>query len=198
MPKELRSDRRDDIFKEYVIARIEKSGEKFEVLVKPDAVQRLRDGKDFDLMAELAIDQIFRELVLDDRSAFDRALQVAAEFDTLQGIYAELQTEIASLAAGGVRPGLAAVLGRADELGDTFSDEMIDRIDERLGHPERCPHGWPVDPAVEQAENDSLAPLATLAPGTHATPTSENPAFIRLAQWPGLAIQPSITAPTPG
>ena len=61
MPKELRSDRRDDIFKEYVIARIEKSGEKFEVLVKPDAVQRLRDGKDFDLMAELAIDQIFRD-----------------------------------------------------------------------------------------------------------------------------------------
>ena len=36
MPQELRSDRRDDIFKEYVIARIEKSGEKFEVLVKPD------------------------------------------------------------------------------------------------------------------------------------------------------------------
>ena len=61
MPKELRSDRRDDIFKEYVIARIEKSGEKFEVLVKPDAVQRLRDGKEIDLMAELAIDQIFKD-----------------------------------------------------------------------------------------------------------------------------------------
>ena len=61
MPKELRSDRRDDIFKEYVIARVEKSGEKFEVLVKPDAVQRLRDGKDVDLMAELAIDEIFRD-----------------------------------------------------------------------------------------------------------------------------------------
>ncbi len=61
MPKELRSDRRDDIFKEYVIARFEKAGEKFEVLVKPDAVQRLRDGKDTDLMAELAIDQIFRD-----------------------------------------------------------------------------------------------------------------------------------------
>ena len=35
----------------------------------------------------------------------------------------------------------------ADELGGTFSDEMIERIDEKLGHPERCPHGWPVDPA---------------------------------------------------
>src|SRR5947209_9584411 len=61
MPKELRSDRRDDIFKEYVIARIEKAGEKFEVLVKPDAVQRIRDGKQVDLLRELAIDEIFKD-----------------------------------------------------------------------------------------------------------------------------------------
>ncbi|MCI4371927.1 MAG: ribosome assembly factor SBDS [Thermoplasmata archaeon] len=61
MPKELRSDRRDDIFKEYVIARFEKAGEKFEVLVKPDAVQKLRDGKDVDLLREMAIDEVFRD-----------------------------------------------------------------------------------------------------------------------------------------
>ena len=61
MPKELRSDRRDDIFKEYVIARVEKAGEKFEVLVKPDAVQQIRDGKEVDLLRELAIDEIFRD-----------------------------------------------------------------------------------------------------------------------------------------
>jgi len=67
---------------------------------------------------------------------------------------------------------------RADELGDTFSDEMIERIDERLGHPERCPHGWPVDPDVEQAENEGLAALATLEPGTHAT-------IVRLAEHDG-------------
>ncbi len=67
---------------------------------------------------------------------------------------------------------------RADELGDTFSDEMIDRIDERLGHPERCPHGWPVDPALEQAENRDLAPLAALEPGTRAT-------IVRLAEHDG-------------
>jgi DtxR family Mn-dependent transcriptional regulator len=67
---------------------------------------------------------------------------------------------------------------RADELGDTFSDEMIERIDERLGHPERCPHGWPVDPDVEQAENESLLALATLEPGTHAT-------IVRLAEHDG-------------
>src|SRR5437870_5881524 len=54
----------------------------------------------------------------------------------------------------------------ADELGDTFTDEMIERIDVRLGHPIRCPHGWPVDPDFEQEENASLAPLAALEPGT--------------------------------
>ena len=67
---------------------------------------------------------------------------------------------------------------QADQLGDTFTDEMIDRIDERLGHPERCPHGWPVDPDVEQAENRELAPLASLGAGTRAT-------IVRLAEHDG-------------
>jgi Mn-dependent DtxR family transcriptional regulator len=67
---------------------------------------------------------------------------------------------------------------RADEMGDTFDDEMIERIDAKLGHPQRCPHGWPVDPAVEQEENESLAPLAALGPGTHAT-------IVRLAEHDG-------------
>src|ERR671933_2742772 len=66
----------------------------------------------------------------------------------------------------------------ADELGDTFSDEMIARIDERLGAPTRCPHGWPVDPAAEQAENPELAPLAELEPGARAT-------IVRLAEHDG-------------
>src|SRR5205085_335188 len=67
---------------------------------------------------------------------------------------------------------------RADQLGDTFTDEMIDRIDERLGHPERCPHGWPVDPDVEQKENRDLAPLASLRPGERAT-------IVRMAEHDG-------------
>jgi DtxR family Mn-dependent transcriptional regulator len=66
----------------------------------------------------------------------------------------------------------------ADELGDTFTDEMVDRIASKLGQPERCPHGWPVDTAVEQAENPELAPLADLSPGTRAT-------IVRLAEHDG-------------
>ena len=66
----------------------------------------------------------------------------------------------------------------ADELGDTFSDEMVERIDERLGRPERCPHGWPVNPELEQAENLELSPLSALSAGSHAT-------IVRLAEHDG-------------
>jgi DtxR family transcriptional regulator, Mn-dependent transcriptional regulator len=66
----------------------------------------------------------------------------------------------------------------ADRLGDTFDDDMIERIDERLGQPERCPHGWPVDPAFEQEENRELAPLSDLEAGARAT-------IVRLAEHDG-------------
>src|SRR5438128_733856 len=36
-------------------------GEKLEARVKPDAVQRIRDGKEVDLLRELAIDEIFKD-----------------------------------------------------------------------------------------------------------------------------------------
>ena len=66
----------------------------------------------------------------------------------------------------------------ADELGDTFSDEMVERIEARLGHPDRCPHGWPVDTTFEQTENLELEPLSALAPGSAAT-------IVRLAEHDG-------------
>jgi DtxR family Mn-dependent transcriptional regulator len=66
----------------------------------------------------------------------------------------------------------------ADEIGESFSDDMIERIDERLGHPERCPHGWPLDTEAEQAENRELSSLADVAPGTRAE-------IVRLAEHDG-------------
>ena len=66
----------------------------------------------------------------------------------------------------------------ADELGHTFTDDMIERIEERLGHPDRCPHGWPVDTDFEQAENRELAPLSDLAAGQRAV-------VVRLAEHDG-------------
>ncbi len=67
---------------------------------------------------------------------------------------------------------------QADLLGDTFTDEMIERIAKQLGDPERCPHGWPVNTEFEQAENRDLSALSDLAPGTRAE-------IVRLAEHDG-------------
>jgi DtxR family transcriptional regulator, Mn-dependent transcriptional regulator len=67
---------------------------------------------------------------------------------------------------------------QADEMGDTFTDEMIERINVKLGFPDRCPHGWPVEPDVEQAENIGLVSLAALEPGQIAE-------IVRLAEHDG-------------
>jgi DtxR family Mn-dependent transcriptional regulator len=66
----------------------------------------------------------------------------------------------------------------ADELGDTFSEDMVERINERLGRPDRCPHGWPVDPDVERAENRGLVALSEVEPGRSAE-------IVRLAEHDG-------------
>jgi DtxR family Mn-dependent transcriptional regulator len=66
----------------------------------------------------------------------------------------------------------------ADELGGTFSDDMIERTWERLGRPDRCPHGWPIEIEFEQSENRELEPLSALAPGASAT-------IVRLAEHDG-------------
>ena len=67
---------------------------------------------------------------------------------------------------------------QADALGDTFTDDMVERVAKQLGEPERCPHGWPVDTELEQAENRELTPLADLEPGTRAE-------IVRLAEHDG-------------
>jgi DtxR family Mn-dependent transcriptional regulator len=67
---------------------------------------------------------------------------------------------------------------QADLLGNTFTDEMVERIAKQLGEPDRCPHGWPVDVNFEQAENRELKPLNELEEGTRAE-------IVRLAEHDG-------------
>jgi DtxR family Mn-dependent transcriptional regulator len=53
----------------------------------------------------------------------------------------------------------------ADRLGAAFTPDMIERMNERLGFPERCPHGWPISPEVERDENAELSSLSDLVAG---------------------------------
>ncbi len=50
-----------------VIARWETHGSRFEVLVDPQAVQDLKDGKDVDLSDKLALDQVFKDAKKGDK-----------------------------------------------------------------------------------------------------------------------------------
>lgn len=51
---------------------------------------------------------------------------------------------------------------RARALATAFDDEAIERLRDALGRPERCPHGWPLDPAEERAERHVLSALSSL------------------------------------
>ena len=68
----------------------------------------------------------------------------------------------------------------ADELGDTFTDDMVERIDERLGQPDRCPHGWPVDTDVRAGRE----PRARAAVGARAGPARDDRAARRARRRP--------------
>src|SRR2546427_3880734 len=48
----------------------------------------------------------------------------------------------------------------ADELGDTFSEDMVDRIDKRVGPPRRRPPGWPVEPRGGESREPDPGSLA--------------------------------------
>ena len=50
-----------------VIARWEIGGNRFEVLVDPQAVQDIKDGKDIDLRDKLALDQVFKDAKKGDK-----------------------------------------------------------------------------------------------------------------------------------
>jgi DtxR family Mn-dependent transcriptional regulator len=53
----------------------------------------------------------------------------------------------------------------ADKLGAAFTPDMVQRMNERLGFPDRCPHGWPISPDAERAENSDLLSLSELELG---------------------------------
>lgn len=52
---------------------------------------------------------------------------------------------------------------RARMLDSAFDDDAVEHLDLALGHPDRCPHGWPIDPQRARAESRELTALSALA-----------------------------------
>jgi DtxR family Mn-dependent transcriptional regulator len=63
----------------------------------------------------------------------------------------------------------ATSLAGAALVRGSFTDAAVERIAERLGSPERCPHGWPLDPLLESRDAAGLVALTGLDAGECAT-----------------------------
>jgi DtxR family Mn-dependent transcriptional regulator len=67
---------------------------------------------------------------------------------------------------------------KADGIDAGFDEEMVERLWDKLGRPERCPHGYPIDAHHELRENPTLKALGKLDEGASAT-------IVRLAEHDG-------------
>jgi DtxR family Mn-dependent transcriptional regulator len=61
--------------------------------------------------------------------------------------------------------GLAESRTRAADLGEVFDEDALARLERKLGFPERCPHGWPLDAARGREEGARLRSLSSLRAG---------------------------------
>ena len=59
-----------------VVAHLDKGGFHFEVLVDPDAAQKVKEGKEVDPLEDLAVDQIFKDSAKGDRAAEENLKKV--------------------------------------------------------------------------------------------------------------------------
>jgi ribosome maturation protein SDO1 len=83
MVKELRKDSGLGIFENKVIARIDKGGESFEVVVEPDVVQKIRDGEEADLEEGMVAATIFRDAKKGSRSSEEKMQEVFGTTDPI-------------------------------------------------------------------------------------------------------------------
>src|SRR3954453_14439128 len=71
----------------------------------------------------------------------------------------------------------------AGRVGAAFTDDMVERLHEKLGYPDRCPHGWPVAADKERAESRELVALADLAKGDSGEIVRQTEADGALLYW---------------
>ncbi|MFO8110687.1 MAG: ribosome assembly factor SBDS [Thermoplasmata archaeon] len=59
--KDYQKEHTDTVLDEYVIARFRSKGENFEILIKPEAVESFRGGRDIDMLENMPVDKIFSD-----------------------------------------------------------------------------------------------------------------------------------------
>lgn len=73
--RDFQKEHTSDILREMVIARLEKGGETFEILVDPDAVDKIRSNPDVRVDEYIPIDKIFRDVKKGERASEEKMLE---------------------------------------------------------------------------------------------------------------------------
>lgn len=69
---------------EAIVARFESHGESFEILIDPAVVQKMKDGKEVDLIDHMVIDTIFKNAKKGTRAPDDKIKQVFGTMDPME------------------------------------------------------------------------------------------------------------------
>ena len=69
---------------EAIVARFESHGESFEILIDPAVVQKMKDGKEVDLLDHMVIDTIFKNAKKGTRAPDDKIKQVFGTMDPME------------------------------------------------------------------------------------------------------------------
>jgi len=64
-----------------IVARYESHGESFEVLIDPAVVQKMKDGKEVDLLDHMVIDTIFKNAKKGTRASEDKIKEIFGTTD---------------------------------------------------------------------------------------------------------------------
>lgn len=67
-----------------IVARFESHGESFEILIDPDVVQKMKDGKEVDLFDHMVIDTIFKNAKKGTRAPEDKIKQIFGTTDPME------------------------------------------------------------------------------------------------------------------
>ena len=99
----------------------------------------------------------------------------------------------------------AEVNALAVAMRDAFTPEITGRLHERLGSPERCPHGWPIGAADARRESGRLQRLAELEAGSRCEIVGVVETDPELVRWlfgaglvPGAGLRVSDVQPAAG
>jgi len=77
--RDIKKDYKTTLLNDVVIARLDTHGESFEILIGPEVIQEIKDGKEIDVLSKMPEEVIFRDAKKGERAPQDNMLDI---FDT--------------------------------------------------------------------------------------------------------------------